>query len=189
MKLWVVVFVLSINMLSCNIFDLRTANKPSGIIAWNSYANSYEKCLENLLYSFNYKENVYKYSEILAENFRFEFDQQDINYHSIPEFWDKKHETDMLLNFHQQINVNQSVSLEIFPIDNLNDEIRDRMVIIYREYFLTITNNRYPGDEHHGKLEIVFEKESNGLWKIIVWRDYRIQNNKTWGRMKNEYSV
>ena len=188
MKLWRIVFICLL-LSGCNIFDLRTADPPDGKVEWNSYANTYEKCLENLVYSYNYRENVYKYSDILTDNFRFEFDREDVFNHSVPEVWEKRSETEMLINLFQQTTSNQSVHLELFPLENQRDDVRDRVATIYRGYVLLLNNNRNPNEELIGELEMVLEKETNGLWKIKEWRDYRRQSHKTWGRLKNEYSV
>lgn len=187
MKIFIIIFVLF--LVGCNIFEPRKSEAPDTIAEWNAFTTTADKCLENLLFAFNHKENIYQYGNILSEGFTFYFDTQDINDFTLPVQWGKEKEIDMLINLYQQGNNTQEVLLSVRKIDGQSDTYQSNNASIYRQYELNIAQSTTVlSTNFSGKFMLYLEKGNDGLWKIHDWYDYRDQSEWTWGRMKNAFS-
>ncbi|MCL1827749.1 MAG: hypothetical protein FWG20_06895 [Candidatus Cloacimonetes bacterium] len=157
---------------------------PSKPPEWNILTSTAEKCLENLVYAYNYKQNGIRYDSILSNSFEFYFDPQDVQDISVPPFWQKQQEVSVLIDAQQQGVDAESLFLSMSNIDGQNDNHNVTTVVFYRHYELWVSDL---GKIYKGKLQISVEKESDGLWRIKRWYDYREGSEWTWGRMKYEY--
>lgn len=187
----IVLIFIAIGFLSgCGLFNVREAEMPASPVDWNSFQTTPQKVLENLLYSYNYRENVYNYSSLFTDNFTFYFDAQDVNDFDTPSSWNKSSEIDMLMNTFQRINSSSEMQLILNTIPGQNDNIQANQAWLYRSYELSVPHsiNTIP-QLFQGKLRVVLTKDQNGFWKIKEWNDYRTLTNNTWGRMKNVFSL
>lgn len=174
---------------SCRIFEPREAEKPGKPVEWNAFPTSPEKCMENLIYSYNYRENVYQYGSLLSDEFKFYFDPQDVSDFTTPSMWYKTNEIDMLMNVYQQTGDTQELNLVLSAIPGQSDNYYANNAWIYRFYELQVNHSLTNlSTDFSGKFQILLERESNGLWKIKEWYDYRNQSEWTWGRMKNAFA-
>ena len=183
------IFTLVVLLLgSCNIFAPRKADPPDKLAEWNAFPNTPEKCLENLVFAYNYRENVFQYGSILTDNFVFYFDPQDVQDFTVPDNWFKYNEIDMLMNVYFQSNRTSDMKLELIKLPNQPDILHSNYAWLYREYHLyvnhLITNLN---QDFYGNFQLYLERESNGVWKIREWNDYRGQSEWTFGRMKNAF--
>ncbi len=188
---YLVIVVLSgLILSSCNVFSTRKAEDPNKRVDWNSFQTTPVKTLENLQYSYNYRENVYNYSSLFFEDFRFYFDSQDANDFNIPSSWSKSAEIDMLLNTYQRIDSGSSMQLVLSTIPDQSDNIQANQAWLYRTYELTVRHSIENMPELFiGKFRLFLIKEQSGFWKIKEWNDYRTTSPYTWGRMKNAFSL
>ena len=173
---------------SCNIFQTRDADPPEPPALWNAFPNTPERCLENLVYAFSFRENVFKYKDILSDDFIFYFDPQDVQDFTVPDRWFKQSEIDMLMNVYFQSDQTQDMNLSLEVLPNQPDIIQSNHAWLYREYILLVENT-IPGfnNEFIGQFQLYLERESNGFWIIKEWIDYRTQSIWTFGRMKNAF--
>jgi hypothetical protein len=185
----IIIFVIVSIFCACNVFEPREADAPGKIAEWNHYVTSADQCVENLLFAYNYRENIYKYSDILEENFRFYFDTQDINDFTLPSNWSKTNEIDMLINLYQQSDNTQEVTLALSKISGQSDTYHSNDADIYRFYELYVNHNiTNVSQSFSGKCQLHLEKGSDGFWRITEWYDFRDESEWTWGRMKNAFS-
>ena len=186
---WMII-ILIILLSGCEVFSPRDAENPEQPAAWNTFQVTPAKTLENLVYAYNYRENVYNYTNLFYDNFYFFFDPQDVADFSLPGYWGKASEIDMLMNAYQRINPGSSMQLTLTPILSQSDNIQVNRAWFYRNYELTIAHSivDFP-TLFTGKSEIYMEKDNNGFWKIKEWKDYRLISSWTWGRMKNEFAL
>ncbi|HOE90986.1 MAG TPA: hypothetical protein PKZ69_03445 [Candidatus Cloacimonadota bacterium] len=188
--LYLVLFICIIALSGCDVFTPRESEKPDKPAEWNSFPITPEKTLENLLFSYNYRENVYNYQNLFADGFSFFFDNQDVSDFSLPVSWNKSSETEMLINAFQRINANSAMALTLSKITSQNDNIQVDRAWFYRNYELTIPHN-INGLPHvfAGQFRIYMIKDNNGFWVIKEWNDYRLSSSWTWGRIKNEFAL
>lgn len=189
LKYSLIIIIISMS-LSCRFFDPRESEDPSKPADWNAFQVTPQKTLENLIYSYNYRENVYNYSYIFSDQFVFHFDNQDVVDFNVPQSWNRTKEIDMLMNLYQSVNQQNSMTLSFEVIASQPDNIQVDRAWFFRNYTLRFESaiNQMPR-EFYGKMQIYMEKDNSGFWRIKDWYDYRISNNWTWGRLKNEYSV
>jgi len=180
---------LALTMLACNIFTPRSAEPPDKPAEWNAFPNTPEKCLENLIYAYNHRENVFLYGNILSDDFVFYFDSQDVLDFTLPPRWYKQNEVDMLMNVYFQTNMLFDMNLRLEVLANQPDIYHANYAWVYRGYKLYVNHN-IPNlfTEFIGKFQLYMERESNGIWKIKEWHDFREQSEWTFGRMKNAFS-
>ena len=173
---------------SCNIFEPREAEKPVDPAKWNSFPTTPYLCLENLVYSYDYRENVFNYGTLFNDIFIFNFDPQDVRDFTVPVRWFKQQETEMLMNVHLQSGRTRDMTLNLFELSNQPDIIQAQHAWIFREYILFL-NHTQPNlaNEFTGIFQLYLERESNGFWRIHEWHDYRGNSEWTFGRMKNAF--
>jgi len=185
----IIIFIVTSLCLACNVFEPRKADTPGKIAEWNHYVTSADKCLENLQYAYNYRENIYKYGDILIDGFNFYFDSQDINDFTLPDRWSKTDEIDMLINLYQQTANTQEIRLTLSEITGQSDTYHSNSADIYRAYELFVNhplNNI--SQSFSGKFQLHIEKGNDGFWRISKWYDFRDTSEWTWGRMKNAFA-
>ncbi|HPM01068.1 MAG: hypothetical protein KA886_09005 [Candidatus Cloacimonetes bacterium] len=186
---WILINLLII-VSGCDVFSPRDAENPEQPAAWHTFQVTPAKTLENLVYAYNYRENVYNYTNLFFDTFYFYFDNQDASDFSIPSYWTKSSEIDMLMNTWQRINPGSSMELTLTPIPSQGDNIQTNRAWFFRTYQLTIAHSLTDIPTlFTGKFQIYMEKDNNGFWKIKEWYDYRLTSSWTWGRMKNEFSL
>lgn len=174
----------------CEVFSPRDSEEPLKPAEWNNYTLTPLKTLENLTFSYNYRENVYNYGSLFADLFVFHFDNQDVSDFHLPATWSKSSEIDMLMNTFQRINSGSSMNLILTKISEQNDNIQVNRAWLYRNYELTVYHSyTYLPQLFSGKMQLYLEKDANGFWRIKEWFDYRKLNNWSWGRMKNEFAL
>ena len=175
---------------SCDLFEPRNADDPSKPAEWNPFPTTPYMCLENLVFAYNYRENVFNYGTILTTGFFFHFDPQDVRDFSLPIRWFKQAEVDMLMNVYFHSNRTQDMSLFLYELPNQPDIVQSNHAWIFREYILYI-NHTIPNlnNEFTGSFQLYLERESTGFWKIQEWHDFRGQSEWTFGRMKNAYGT
>ncbi len=185
-----IIILILIMSSSCRFFDPRESEEPNKPADWNTFQVTPQKTLENLIYAYNFRENVYNYTNIFSDQFVFHFDAQDVVDFNVPVLWNKSKEIDMLMNLYQSIGQQNSMLLSFEAISSQPDNIQVDRAWFFRHYSITLTYtvNSIPR-EFYGKMQIYMEKDSNGFWKIKDWYDYRISNQWTWGRLKNEFSL
>jgi len=169
----------------CDLFRVRDSDPPTKPAPWNSYATSWDLCLENLEYCYVDSRNAIKYYNLFAANYSFHFSAQDINDYNLAPTWTATQEQDMLLNLHNQ---SDSIQVTLFALPSQPDEITASEARIYREYEL----RRYaPGlaqpEYYKGEFELQFQK-SGAYWYISKWYDYRAPGHSSWGKMKYDFS-
>jgi hypothetical protein len=168
------------------MFEPREAANPRQFgdddqtVKWEPFTDSVENCLKNLQYAFEYKQNVINYERILASQFKFYFDTQDVIDFTVPVYWSKAEEIDMLVNFHQSMS---GVELSFEVIASQKDSERANNAWVYRLYSIKQGETVV----HEGRFQLYLEKDASG-WKIKEWYDFRYQGDRTWGRLKNEFS-
>jgi len=174
----------------CNIFEPREAEEPDKPVGWNPFPTTPERCLENLVFVYNHRENVYQYGSVLSDRFVFHFDPQDRADFTLPASWGKANEIEMLMNAYQQMGQHQEMHLTLMIIPDQPDRIQANSAWIFRYYILFVNHNQSSlGTEFAGKMQLYLERESNGFWRIREWSDFRGQSEWTWGRMKNAFAA
>jgi hypothetical protein len=187
---FIIISTLILAISGCEIFSLRDSEDPQKPAEWNTYTLTPVKTLENLAFSYNYRENLYKYASLFADNFSFNFDSRDISDFHLPYSWNKSSEVDMLMNTYQRIDPENAMSVVFEKINDQNDNIQVNRAWLYRKYTLTVyTSTSGLPKTYSGKMQLYLEKDNTGFWRIKDWNDFRILNNLSWGRMKNEYSL
>ncbi|MDD2650224.1 MAG: hypothetical protein PHF36_03700 [Candidatus Cloacimonetes bacterium] len=184
---FIVIFVIA----GCNVFTPRDSEKPSKPAEWNTFPITAQQSLENLVFAYNYRENVYNYASLFSDDFLFYFDNQDVLDFSLPTYWNKNTETETLMNVYQRINDSSTMYLKLQKIQSQNDNVQADRAWFYRSYELTMSHSiDNTPTLFVGQFGIFMEKENSGFWKIKEWNDYRLQaDNWTWGRAKNEFSL
>jgi hypothetical protein len=185
----IVLVTVALFTLSCGIFEPRESAEPETQVPWVSYPINKEQIMDNLIFSYNYPENTNNYEKIFTDDFVFYFSNQDVNEYSTPVSLNKTQENEMLINFHKDmIGSEQSVSLEnLSVIDDQDDIINNDSAILYRDYYLTIDGS--DPEIYQGRAEFHLILGSDNFWRINIWKDYRSTSNKTWGLLKNEYTL
>ena len=183
--------IISILLLTfgCNIFQTRSADPPDKPAEWHGYPVTPELCLENLVFAFNYRENVFLYASILSDMFVFNFDANDVLDFTVPTRWFKTSEVDMLMNVYFQGEGLEDMRLQLSVLPNQPDIIQSTSAWFYREYQLFV-NHTIPNlsTEFFGHFQLHLERDADGLWRIREWHDYRVSSEWTFGRMKNAFS-
>ena len=184
----VLAVILILCLLGCNLFEPREADEPRQPAEWHPFQTTPEKCLDNLVFAFNYIENGWKYSSVLSSQFEFHFDPQDRIDFTLPVSWDRVNEIEMLRNAHARLGID-GIELELSKIDGLDDLVQANNARFFRRYVLLV----YMGDDgfsrnYTGKMELYMESEF-GLWVVRQWSDFRDDSEWTWGRMKDEFGV
>jgi len=183
MRFYIILYLL-VFVLSCNIFHPRDSEEPSKPPEWNIITNTADRCLENLLFVYNYKQNAINYHRILSDQFTFNFDLQDVQDFGVPVVWGKQQEIEMLINLHQYSNKYQDIFLYLEQVPNQTDNYGATSVTFFRNYILRIDSLN---KTLKGRFQLLVEKDTDGLWRIKTWHDYRINDIWTWGRLKDEF--
>ena len=185
MRYFIVLLFFALFSTGCNLFQPRESEEPTKPADWHITTDTAEKCLENLEYAYNFKQNAVNYQSILSEQFEFFFDVQDISDFTLPTKWVRRDEITMLWDAHQATNEYQGMKLVMEKIPTQNDNHGANSVTFYRNYELRVDSLQR---NFYGKFQLLVEKESDGRWRITRWQDFRDNNEWTWGRMKNEFS-
>ncbi len=164
----------------CNLFDTRNPDEPKGQADWNYFPITSEQTLENLMNVFIYNANVDKYGSILSENFQFYFDARDVQDYSLPSYWDKETEISM------RNLMSIEVEIEMQEIDEQDDIIQADRVTFNRHYEITAGSEDI--QKFAGSMTLNLIREEDGFWRIDKWKDYRIDDEDSWGRLKYEYA-
>ncbi len=174
---------------SCKVFEPRKSEDPVNETQWNTFQTSPQQVIENLTYAHNYKQNMYRYTNLFSENFKFYFDSQDISDFGFPVSWNKSMEIEVLTNYFNSIPVDSASVLVLTPIEADPDQIQNNQATIYRDYDLRAGHDMANVGHHiSGKFTLYLEKDSNGIWRIKQWWDYKKNSDWTWGRLKYEFS-
>ena len=190
MKLFLILLSVVLIFAACNLFEPREADSPDKPVLWNAFPTTPGKCLENLVLAYQHREYVYQYGTIFTNEFEFWFDKHDVTDFSLPIFWIKQDETEMLINAYQQTGLNQEINLTLSPIPNQPDSNQANRAWVNRYYHLTVNHNQQNlNTEFSGIAQIQLERGSDGFWRISRWDDLRDQGFWTWGRMKNAFST
>lgn len=189
MLLMLSVFALSV-INGCKPFEVRASEEPDKPADWNPFQTTPSLTLGNLVYSYVFRENIYNYGNVFADGFQFHFDPQDAEDLHIPDRWGKTEEIDMLISVYQQILPEHEIALTLSVLPEQSDNIQSSRAWIYRGYVLTL-NHSLSGipQVFQGKMQLYMEKDNTGFWKIRDWYDYRVQNQWTWGKMKNAFAL
>lgn len=185
-----ILIALALTSLSCGIFKPRESNDPENPVPWVSYAIKKEQVLENLIYSYNFPENIFKYSEIFTPDFTFSFATQDISEHGTPVELNVEQEAEMLVNLQKYLgSVGSKIKLDsLVTIENQADQINSNSATLYRRYYLSLEGRTTK--IYQGKAEFyLIQNAETSLWRIQQWKDYRTISNQTWGLLKNEYTL
>ena len=182
-------YLLLILILSgCNIFQPRKAEEPRPPAQWHPFTVTALMCLENLVFSYNYKQNMFNFERILSNDFVFYFDRNDVTDFSLPISWEKDAEKEMLINAHQRVEGDRAMDLILTSIVNQPDDIGLNIAWIYRNYELFVYHDdQNISNTFAGQFQLLLERENDGLWRIMEWHDFRKDSLWTWGRMKNEF--
>ncbi len=163
---------------SCHLFEPRKSELPFSEADWNQFPILAEQALENLLFSYEYSENIERYHTVLTDDFRFYFDVQDVQNYSLPEYWTKEEEI-----FTRVVFPHGFEDLVFSGIESKTDILLEESAVYYRHYSFQYDNTHYQGN-----MTLNLVKESDGFWRIEHWQDYRNEGNtNTWGRIKYEY--
>ncbi len=188
-----IVFVISLVLSGCNIFTTRSAEPPVNVdIKWNDFPVEPHNIVDNLVLAYQNSKNASQYPEILDTDFKFYFDNKDINDYGTPSSWNYSTEKSVPIRIHNSGNID-SIKIELEEIEEEQDVIQTYSADIYRYYNLTMYLS--PDDSilvFCGKMHLLL-KEVNSFWHISKWfdsRDYKeTTNSKSWGWLKNEYST
>jgi len=177
-------------IIGCNIFEPRKADEPDEPVGWNHIPNTPERCIENLVYAYNHRENIYQYGSVLSNQFVFHFDPQDRADFTLPASWGRANEIEMLMNAYQLLGQTQAIHLTLLPMPNQPDRIQANTASMFRYYILHVNHSQSNlGTEFSGQMQLNLERENNGFWRIREWSDFRVQSEWTWGRMKNAFAT
>ena len=183
----VLVFFITFILIGCNLFEPRDAEVPRPPAEWHAFQTTPERCLENLIFAFNFIENGWKYSSVLSDRFEFYFDPQDRVDFTLPTSWDRVKEIDMLRNAHSRTGAN-GIELVLSKIADREDRIQANNAWLIRRYILKVsTGTEGLYQTYVGEMELYMESEF-GIWVIRRWSDFRDENEWTWGRMKDAFS-
>lgn len=172
----------------CNYFTTRKAEDPAQNVPWNIYPTSPDLLLQNLEYSWTYRGNVSRYTDLFADDYVFYFDAQDVadlNISDTPYTKDQEEET--LANLWSHIDENSEVLYTLNP-DTQEDEIHADYAHLYRVYLLNLPHDVSTEPTLvNGRMELYMVKQESGYWKIKWWRDSRNESTTTWGVIKNAF--
>ncbi|MBW6516675.1 MAG: hypothetical protein K0B81_08710 [Candidatus Cloacimonetes bacterium] len=172
--------ILLLLIASCGIFETREAEDPVGKVYWNHFPITAFQTLDNLIYAYDYNENINRYSTILSDDFEFFFDTQDIQDFNLPISWNKQMEVEM------RSLIDKKIELELALIEDKDDIIQSDTAVIYRDYHLVLT--RSSGTTNFiGSMTLYMQRDTDGFWRINRWEDFRKENQVTWGRLKYEF--
>jgi hypothetical protein len=166
----------------CNPFDTREAEAPETTTEWISYPIRATEVEQNLISAYTYRQDLSRYNELFASDFRFIPEPQDINEFDLPSTWNRDFEYHALAGLWNLVPSGQSISIDLIDDPDRTDELLATSAKLYRLYELTIPTSS--GTLHANGRFYLYLENRDGLWSIIRWYDYRTSSQPTWGKRK-----
>lgn len=177
---------------SCVIFDVRDAEQPTGGAGEIQIQRTPQAVISNIKSSL-FSSDPINYEETLSDEFIFVPDagdiaEFDIYYPGVLTQWGKQVEAAVVKSLLARL-IGEPVGLEY---DQQSIEIleeTDSTYVVKANYEIVVCWLGQPWDKYHGTCILSIRLESDGLWRVRRWEDYRRsvppeKSKGTWGILK-----
>lgn len=177
---------------SCAIFDVRDAEQPTGGAGEVQIQRTPQAVISNIKNSL-FSSDPINYEETLSDEFIFVPDASDIAefdiyYPGVLTQWDKRIEVGVVKSLLDRL-IDQPVGLEYDEQSIQILEETDSTYVLKANYQIVVCWLGQPWDKYHGTCVLSIHLETDGLWRVRRWEDYRRsvppeKSKGTWGILK-----
>jgi hypothetical protein len=190
------ILVLSILLLSCNLFDTRDPENPVSENETLPTAFTKEALFSNFKSSIELK-NISEYEKLFADSsshpHRFTFipnQSSGARYAAIFSGWDKGKELKYLENAITAVGASSSIQFQVTSAPQIITFQADSAQYIF-DYLLFVPHTRTDvnSQQFAGRCELTMAPDRNNpVWRIYRWVDFETKKDSSWSELKGQFA-
>jgi len=179
--------VLSLLLLSCNLFDTRDPQNPVADNQTLQPATSASMLISNFTTAFQQK-NLQEYQKLFADT-TFQFiptQSASARYSAVFQTWNKSSESDYFRNTITEIGNASSPQLSLTTVATV--QYQSDSVSYTMDYVVFVPHSRTTTKQFTGRSELFLSPNKNNIWSIYRWVDFETKKDSSWSELKGQFS-
>jgi hypothetical protein len=179
--------LLSLLLLSCNLFDTRDPENPLTDNQTLQPATSPSMLISNFTTAFQQK-NIQEYGKLFADTtFRFIAAQSAYaRYSTVFLSWNKGSESEYFRNAITEIGTLSSPQLSFSTVSSV--QFQSDSAAYTLDYVLFVPHSRSSTKQFTGRSELYMAPNKNNIWSVYRWVDFETKKDSSWSEFKGQFT-
>lgn len=179
--------LLSLLLLSCNLFDTRDPENPLTDNQTLQPATSPAMLISNFTTAFQQK-NIQEYEKLFADStFSFTAAQSAYaRYSTVFLSWNKRAESDYFRNAITEIGTLSSPQLSFSTVSSV--QFQSDSAAYTLDYVLFVPHSRSSTKQFSGRSELYMAPNKNNIWSVYRWVDFETKKDSSWSEFKGQFT-